>query len=107
MNNEEIKNNVGETCDEFNEDSIWTMASDFYSRKLLSTAILVWVWAIIFFAGAVYFGVKFFKADLTKSQIMYAALFVCCFNGICLMKILGCQVIHRQGIKREIKKLRK
>jgi hypothetical protein len=107
MKNEEIKSNVDETCNELKEDSIWTMASDFYSRKLLSAVILVWVWAIIFIAGAVYCGVEFYKTDQTKSQIMYAALFVCCFNGICLMKIFAWQMIHRQGIKRAIKKLKK
>jgi hypothetical protein len=107
MDNEEIKNDVEDTRNELNEDSIWTMASDFYSRQIRSAVVVVWVWAIIFFAGAVYCGVGFYKTDLMKSQIMYAALFVCCFQGICLMKILGCQMIHRQGIKRAIKKLRK
>ena len=107
MDNEEIKDNVDDTRNEVKEDSIWTMARDFYSRKLLSTAILVWIWAIIFIAGATYCGVKFYTTDQTKFQIMYAALFVCCFNGICLMKIFAWQMIHRQSIKRELKKLKK
>ena len=107
MNNEKIKNNVDDTCNESKEDSIWSMASDFYSRKMLSIVILVWVWAIIFFAGITYCGIKFFKTDQTKFQIMYAALFTCCFQGICLMKIFAWQMVHRQGIKREIKKLKK
>jgi hypothetical protein len=93
--------------DESEEDSIWSMTSDFYSRKMLPVVILIWIWAIIFVAGIVYCGVEFYKTDQTKSQIMYAALFVCCFQGICLMKIFGGQVIHRQGIKRAIKKLKK
>ncbi|MHC4557839.1 MAG: DUF6768 family protein, partial [Planctomycetota bacterium] len=91
MDNEEIKNNVGDTRNELKEDSIWSMASDFYSRKMLPVVILIWIWAIIFFAGAVFCGVKFYKTDQTKSQIMFAALFVCCFQGICLMKNLGSQ----------------
>jgi len=93
--------------DELKEDSIWSMASDFYSRKMLPVAIIIWIWAIIFIVGIVYCGVEFYKSDQTKSQIMYAALFVCCFQGICLMKTLGGQVIHRQGIKRAIKKQKK
>ena len=92
--------------DESREDSIWSMASDFYSRKMVPVAILIWIWAIIFVAGIVYCSVEFYKTDRTKSQIMYAALFVCCFQGICLMKVLGGQMIHRQGIKRAIKKLK-
>ncbi|MHC4543737.1 MAG: DUF6768 family protein [Planctomycetota bacterium] len=106
MNNEQLKKNVDNTCDESKEDSIWSMARDFYSRKMLPVVILVWVWAIIFIVAAAYCGTKFFKTDQTKSQIMYAALFVCCFNGICLMKIFAWQMIHRLGIKREIRKLK-
>jgi hypothetical protein len=106
MNDEKIKKNVNRNCDESKEDSIWSIGMDFYSRKMRSAAILIWVWAIIFFVPAVYSAIQFFRADQTKSQILYAAIFICCFNGICLMKILGCQMIHRLGIKREIKKLK-
>jgi len=91
---------------ESNEDSIWSMACDFYSRKMVPVVIVIWIWAIIFVAGIVYCGVELYKTDQTKSQIMYAALFVCCFQGICLMKVLGGQVVHRQGIKRAIKKMK-
>ncbi len=103
MNDEQIKKNVDDTCNESKEDSIWSMARDFYGRQMRSTAILVWVWAIIFFVPAAYSAIQFFRTDQTKSQILYATIFICCFNGICLMKIFAWQMIHRQGIKREIK----
>jgi hypothetical protein len=106
MNDEQIDKNVDDNCNESKEDSIWSMAKDFYSKKMRSTAILVWICAIMFFAAAAYCGSKFLQTDQTKSQIMYAALFVCCFNGICLMKIFAWLMIHRLGIKREIKKLK-
>ncbi len=49
--------------------------------------------------------VKFFAADQTKSQIMYAAIFIvaCQFAG--RMKVFAWQMIHRNNIKREIKRL--
>lgn len=106
MNNEELKKNINDNCDESKEDSIWSMARDFYGPKMRSTATLVWICAIIFFAAAAYFGTKFLQTDQTKSQIMYAALFVCCFNGICLMKVFAWMMIQRLAIKREIKKLK-
>lgn len=106
MDENEIRKIVEDTCNESKEDSIWSMATDFYSN-MLSVVILVWIWALIFIAGAVCCGVAFYKTDQTKFQIMYAALFVCCFEGICLMKIFAWQMIHRQGIKREIRRLRK
>jgi hypothetical protein len=105
MNDEEIRKIIDDNYDESKEDSIWSMARNFYSRKFLSTAILVWVWAIIFFVPAAFSAIQFFKTDQTKSQIMYATIFICCFNGICLMKIFAWQMIHRNSIKREIKKL--
>jgi hypothetical protein len=107
MNNEQIKKNVDDTFNESKEDSIWSMARDFYGPKMRSTAILVWAWAIIFFAGAAYCTFKFFETDETKYHIMYAALFVCFVDGICLMKVFAWMMIQRLGIKREIKKLKK
>lgn len=107
MNDEQIKKNVDDTCNESKENSIWSMARDFYSPQMRSTAIFVWILAIIFVAAAAYFGAKFLQTDQTKSQIMYAALFVCSFNCICLMKIFAWMMIQRLGINREIKKLRK
>ena len=107
MNDEKIKKNAEDTYDELKEDSIWSMARDFYGPKMRSTTIFVWIGAIIFFVAAAYFGAKFLQTDQTKSQIMYATLFVCCFNGICLMKIFAWTMIQKHGIRREIKKLKK
>ena len=107
MNDEQIKTNVYDTRNESKEDSLWSMVGDFYSKKMRSTAILVWVWGIIFFVPAVYSTIKFFKTDQTKDLIFYAVIFICCFNGICLMKVFAWTMIQRLGIKREIKKLKK
>jgi uncharacterized membrane protein YbjE (DUF340 family) len=104
MEDEQI-NKMIETNDDSREDSIFAMARDFYNRKMLSVVILVWVWAIIFFAGIAYSGARFFEADEVKQQIMYASIFICCFQGICLMKIFAWQMIHRNSINRKIKKL--
>lgn len=105
MNDEQIKKIIEDTYDESREDTVWSMVGDFYSRKMLSTVILVWVWAIICFAGAAYSAIQFFKTDETQLQIMYAAIFICCVHGIGLMKIFAWEMMHRHGIKREIKKL--
>jgi uncharacterized membrane protein YbjE (DUF340 family) len=105
MNDEEIRKIIDDNYDESKEDSIWSMARDFYSRKMLSTTILVWVWAIIFFAGAVYCGIQFLSSDQTKRQIMYASIFVPCVLGIGFMKVFAWEMINRHSIKREIKKL--
>jgi len=36
---------------------------------------------------------------------MYAAGFVCFVHGISLIKIFAWQIIHRNGLRREIKRL--
>jgi len=105
MNDKEIKKIIEDTYDESREDTILSMAKDFYSRKMLSIVIIVWIWVIIFLAGAVYTGIQFFKADQTKPQIMYAAVFVCFVHGIGLMKIFAWEMANKHSLKREIKRL--
>jgi hypothetical protein len=78
------------------EGNICSMLHDFYNKNMLSVIVLVWFWAIIFIGGAVYCGIQFFKADQTRDQIMYAVIFVCCWQGI---------TIHRNAIARQIKRL--
>lgn len=105
MDEEQIKKIIEDTYDESKEDSIMSMARDFYSRKMWSTAVLVRVWAIIFFAGAVYSAIQFFETDETQLQIMYAAIFVPCVLAIGFMKVFAWEMLHRNSIKREIKRL--
>jgi uncharacterized membrane protein YbjE (DUF340 family) len=88
------------------EHFLRSMVKDFYNRQMLPIIIFVWIWAIIFIVGAVYTGIKFFETDQTKCQIMYAAIFVCFIQFISLMKIFAWQMIHRNNVTREIKKLR-
>ncbi len=107
MNDEQIRKIIDgpQDYDDSKEDSLCSMLSDFYSRKMLSTAILVWFWGIIFVAGAVYSAVKFFDAEQTRDQIMYAAVFVCLVQFLGLMKVFAWQMIARNSVKREVKRL--
>lgn len=105
MNNEQIKKIIEDTYDDSKEDTLRSMLSDFYSRKMWSIALLLWAFAIVFFIGAAYSGVQFYKTEQTKLQIMYAAIFVLCVGGIGWMKIFGWQTLNKNSIKREIKRL--
>jgi hypothetical protein len=107
MDEKQIEKITEDTCDESKDDGILSMSRDFYSRKMWSTAVLVWVWAIIFFAGAVYSAIRFFETDETKHQIMYAAIFVPCVLSIGFMKVFAWEMIHRNSIKRDIRELKK
>ena len=103
--NDEIRKILDDEYEESREDSIRAMIGDFYSRKMLSVAVLVWVWAVVFFAAAGYSAMKFFQTDQTQEQIMYAAIFICLVQFVGLMKIFAWQMIARNSIKREIKRL--
>ena len=87
------------------EDMLWSMVRQFYNRKMLSVVILAWVYFIIVLALAVLSGIRFFESEQTKDQIMYAAIFVCCVQLVSLIKVFAWQMIHRSGIKQEIKRL--
>ncbi len=103
--NDDIRKILDDTYDDSREDSIRAMIGDFYSRRMLSVAVLVWVWAVVFFAGAGYSAMKFFKTDQTQEQIMYAALFICLVQFVGLMKVFAWQMMARNSIKREVKRL--
>jgi len=91
--------------DALNEDTLWSMAGEFYNRKMLPIIVLTWGWFLVVLALAIFSAARFFKADDNKSQIMYAAVFVCCFQFFMLIKIFAWQMIHRVGIKRAIRRL--
>ena len=91
--------------DEPREDTLWSMVREFYSRKMLGVIILVWIYGLVFIAGAIFSAIKFFDTEHTKFHIMYAVIFVCCIQFIVLLKIFSWQMIHRNSIKREIRRL--
>ena len=105
MSDETIKRIVEDSYDESKEEGLRSIVRDFYSRRLLSTAIVVWGLGLLFFALAAYSAIQFFKSDQTQGHIMYAALFICGLHGVGLMKIFAWEMVHRHSIKREIKKL--
>ncbi len=105
MDNEEIRKIIDDTYDESRENSIWSMVGDFYNRKMLSIVIFIWAWAMLLVVGAVYCAVRFFGNIETKSQIMYATIFLVCCQFLALVKIFAWQMIHRNGLRREIKRL--
>jgi hypothetical protein len=105
MNDERIRQMIDDNYDDSREDTIRSMLSEFYSRKMAATSAMIWVISVLFLAGAIYSAVSFFGTPETKYQIMYATIFIACFIGMGLMKIFAWQVLHKNSIKREIKRL--
>lgn len=91
--------------DESKDYSLCTMLKDFYNKKMLSIIIIIMADALIFIALAILVAQKFFDTENTKQLIMYAVIFLCCVHVIAMLKIFSWQMIHRNSIKRDIKRL--
>ena len=107
MTDEQIKRILddAQVYEDARENTLRSMLGDFYNRKMISTIVFVWVWGIAVVAGAAYSAVQFFRNVETRDQIMYAGIFICCVQFLALTKIFAWQLIHRNGILREIKRL--
>lgn len=105
MNDKQIQKMISDMYDDKQEDTIRGMVKDFYSRKNLSTALIVWIIGLIFAVPAVYCGIGLFRADNTQTQLIHATIFIVCIQNIALMKIFAWQMIHKNRTCREIKRL--
>ncbi|MGA2179232.1 MAG: DUF6768 family protein [Verrucomicrobiota bacterium] len=105
MNNETIKKIIEDSYDESKEEGLRSIVRDFYSRRLLSSAILAWVMAAVFLGLAIFSAVHFFKTDQTQWQILYAALFIVGVHEFGVIRIFAWQMAHRHNLKRDIKRL--
>ncbi len=105
MSDEQIRRIIDDSYDESREEGIRAMGRDWFSRKMLSTVLFVWAWAIPLMAVAVYSAIKFFETNQTREQIMYAALFIVSAHYIGGMKIFAWQMLHRRAIARNLKHL--
>jgi len=105
MDNEQIKKIVEDVYDDSMNEGFASMLGDFYNKKTASVAIFIWFWGLVFIAIAIYCGVQFFKTESSQYQTMYAALFITFMMFLSIIKIFAWQMIHRNNLKREIKKL--
>ncbi len=105
MNDEQIRKIIDGSYDEAREDTIGSMFRDFYNRRMRSVVIFIWGWGLAIMAVTIFSAIRFFNVGQTRSQIMFAAIFICGCQFIALMKIFAWQLIHRNCIMREIKRL--
>jgi hypothetical protein len=105
MDQEQIKKIIEDTYDDSKEDTLLSMVGQLYSRKMLSSFIVHAAYSSVFIALAVFCGVKFFQTQQVRYQIMYAAILVCCIQFVTLRKNIYWQMLHKNSISREIKRL--
>lgn len=105
MNDDMVQKMIDEQYDPTGEDGLKQMVKDFYNRRMLSIVAVFWGSGLAFMAVAVWWAVAFFRAEATRDQIMYAAGFVVLMTWLGLLKVFAWQMIHRNSIKRELKRL--
>ena len=105
MNDEQMKKIIEDTYDDSKEDTLLSMVGQLYSRKMFSSFIAHAAYSSIFIALAIFCGVKYFRTNNLQFQIMYAAIFVCSVEFVILRKNIYWQMLHKNSISREIKKL--
>lgn len=91
--------------DETRDNTLRAMINEFYTRKMSSIVALVWGMGLIFMGLAAFCAVRFFYATDTRGQIFHAVGFLLFMQWLASIKIFAWQMIHRNSIKREIKRL--
>lgn len=86
--------------DQPGEDSLRSWMRDAYSRQMLWPMVGVYIQYVFCTILAVLCAVKFFDAETTKSQIMYAALFICFIVWIGAISCFGWIMMQRPRISR-------
>jgi len=87
MDEKEIRAIIEDTYDDSREDTLLSMTGQLYSK------------------GAIYCGIKFFRTDQSQFQLMHAAIFICCIQFAIFSKAKYWQMLHKNNISREIKRL--
>ena len=107
MNPDDLKKRMDQKdiYDETREDTLRAMLLSFYSRRMLSTAVLVWINFLFWAAMGIVSMILLFRTTDIRYQLLYAALFICFLQWATLSKIFAWQMIHRHSIQREIKRL--
>jgi hypothetical protein len=105
MNEEQLKKIIEDTYDDSEEDSLFSMVGQLYSKKMFPSMIVHFLYSLPFMVGVVFCGIKFFYTDQTQFQIMYAAIFVCCVQVCIFSKAKYWQMLFKNNTSREIKRL--
>ena len=91
--------------DETRDNTLRAMISDFYSRKMTSIVALVWGMGVVFMGLAIFCAVRFFSVTNTRGQIFHAVGFLLFMQWVSSLKVFAWQMIHRNSLKRELKRL--
>ena len=105
MNDKQTQAMIDEIYDTSKEDTLLSMVGQLYSTRMLPNFLVHGAYSLPFIMGAVYCGIKFFDTQHVQFQLMYAAIFICCVHVIFLRKVIYWQMLQKNNISREVKRL--
>lgn len=105
MNDKQTQVMIDEIYDTSKEDTLLSMVGQLYSKRMMPSFLVHAAYSLIFIVPAVYCGIKFFDTQQIQFQIMYAAVFICCVQVIFLRKVIYWQMLHKNSVNREVKRL--
>ena len=107
MDKEQIKKIIDSPpeYDESKENTLRVWLRDGHSKRMLWVAIGVYTQYAILLALIIFSAVKFFRAEQTGAQILYAAIFICCSHWMGFISVFGWVMMQRPHNDREINRL--
>jgi hypothetical protein len=105
MTDKQTEAMIDEIYDTSKEDTLLSMVGQLYSRRMLPSFLVHAAYSLVFIVPAVYCGIKFFDTQQVQYQLMYAAIFICCIQVVFLRKVIYWQMLHKNSISREVKRL--
>jgi hypothetical protein len=87
------------------EDSLRRMIAGAFEARTRVFTLIVGIIIVAALAAAVWVAILFFRTDEVRGMILYATLFNTCMLAIATMRLFLWQLLLRQGVMREIKRL--
>ncbi len=91
--------------DSTREDSLRRMIASAFEARTRVYTLIVGIIVVAAMAVAVWVAILFFQTDEIRSMILYATLFNTCMLAIASVRLFLWQLLLRQGVMREIKRL--
>jgi hypothetical protein len=105
MNDRQTEAMIDEIYDASKEDTLLSMVGQLYSRRMLPSLLVHGVYSLPFIVLAVFCGIKFFDSQQVQFQLMHVAIFICCVHVLFLRKVIYWQMLHKNSISREVKRV--
>ena len=106
MSDEIVRRILGEMEDDSGrEDSLRRMIASAFEARTRIYTILVGIVVVAALAIAVWVAILFFQTEVIRDMILYATLFNTCMLAIASVRLFLWQLLLRQGVIREIKRL--